>query len=253
MGGVLFIALFLEKDWTLAAVVGILSPLALVYLTIIISSSVTISDTEITSKHIFSEKTLDWREIQQVFGSEAGIKLKNFNGDVTVSISSHIPGYEEIIERVGEKRPDLFTLPEFNVMKRSQAVALLPVFVILAVLGLSGYLTLQDDSPWILYFMFAVVIVSFGVAYLVSPKSVALEGNTLLIQYPFKETVWRADEIEAVQLKYHNTRHGKSFFVNLFLTSKKSVKISSLGPGVFVMYLVLKEWHKRQTAHKLSV
>jgi hypothetical protein len=256
VGILIFFTIFLGNDLTLAAMIGVPFLFIMLHEILFLSNSVTVSDTEITTKNILSEKTLAWREIQRVIGSTASIKLKNFDGDVAISISPQTPGCEEIIESLGAQRPDLFASPEFNFMERRLTVSMILGLVMLVFLGRSSYLNLQGessyDSPWILYILFAVVIITFVATYLVSPKSIALEGNTLLIQYPFKETAWRANEIEAVQLRYANTRQ-KNFFVNVFLTCKKSVKIPSLGPGVIVTYLVLNGWHKRQTNHNFSV
>lgn len=64
------------------------------------SIAITVSDTEISSQKIWATRSLAWSEIQQVSGSGSAITLKNMDGDVTVTLDSQIPGYEQVIEKV---------------------------------------------------------------------------------------------------------------------------------------------------------
>jgi hypothetical protein len=67
---------------------------------------------------LLGSKTLRWTEIARVSGRGYGIKLHNFDEDVTVAPMYRLPGYEEVIEWIGRKRPDLFGAQEFSEMKR---------------------------------------------------------------------------------------------------------------------------------------
>jgi hypothetical protein len=217
------------------------------------SRAIIVSDTEIASQQFWITRSLGWSEIQQVSGRGSGLKLKNIDSDVTVTLDAQIPGYEEVIEKIGEKRPDLFVSFEFNVMERSLTATVLPVIIVLVVISFSGFIAFQGSDTWIPALFFVVIGIVVASTLLTAPQSVTLEGSTLVIKYLFKETAYRADEIESVNLSFQRTRNGRIYFAQLVLKNKKKVRISSLKPGTAVTYLVLKEWHKRQTAGKLSV
>src|SRR5687767_4963341 len=83
------------------------------------TSRVILSDTGITSQNLFGAKTLSWSEIHSVSGMGNSIKLHNLAGDITVTPSRNLPGYEEIVEEIGLKRPDLFSPQEHDEMWRN--------------------------------------------------------------------------------------------------------------------------------------
>jgi hypothetical protein len=62
------------------------------------TSKVYVSNDEIASKNLFGTNTLKWNEIARVSGSGNTIKLHNADGDITVSPSARLAGYEEIVE-----------------------------------------------------------------------------------------------------------------------------------------------------------
>ena len=93
-----------------------------------------ISDDGISAQTILGEKSLRWGEISRVSGRGNGIKLRNFDGDVTVDPSPQLPGYEEVVEWIGIKRPDLFNPLEYSEMKRSvSGLVLFAVFIVFLV------------------------------------------------------------------------------------------------------------------------
>lgn len=86
-----------------------------------------------------------------------------------------------------------------------------------------------------------------------APQYISMEGNTLMIKYLLKETSYHADEIASVDLNYQRTRNGRIYFTKLTLKNKKNLTITGMKVGASVTYLVLKEWHKRQTDARFSV
>jgi hypothetical protein len=92
-----------------------------------------------------------------------------------------------------------------------------------------------------------IAAIFFGVAFS-SPQSVTIDGRSLFIKYLFSEKTLPANEIASVGLSFTQTRNGKNYFVALNLMDKKIVRISGLNPSLPVVYLVLKNWHRKNSA-----
>ena len=216
------------------------------------SAKVTLTDDDITAQNIFGSRTLRWTEIDRVSGRGYEIKLHDHDGDVTVHPSSGLSGYEQIIDFIGAKRPDLFSPQEFGEMRRGFLPFVMMAFVILLILGgmvavffailnSSSDVSLPSLMPLAIFFFIAVMI---GGMALSIPRMVALEGNTLNLKYLFSEKSLRADEIKFIQLGYTQSRNGKHYYVALHQTSGKQIRLSGLGISMPIAYLVLKNWHQ---------
>ncbi len=216
------------------------------------SAKVTLTDDDITAQNIFGSRTLRWTEINRVSGRGYEIKLHNYDGDVTVHPSSGLPGYEQIIDFIGAKRPDLFSPQEFGEMRRGFFPFVMMAVVILLILGsmLMVFFSVLNSSSEVntaslmplAFFMFIVVMIG-GMALSI-PRMVSLEGNTLNLKYLFSEKSLRADEIKFIQLGYTQSRNGKHYYVALHQTSGKQIRLSGLGISMPIAYLVLKNWHQ---------
>jgi hypothetical protein len=219
-----------------------------------------ISDDGISAQTIFGGKSLRWGEISRVSGRGYRIKLHNFDGDVTVTPSAQLPGYEEVVEWIGIKRPDLFNPLEYGEMKRSMSGLVLLVIFMLVLLGAGvalGLLYFSEPGTPVaaftpLLFIAVVFIVFLGIT-LFQPQSLTLEGKSLRVKYLFNERTLLADEIASIDLRYSQSRNGKSYFVQLSQTNKKTVRISGLSPSLPIVYLVLKNWHGKNSAIGLTI
>jgi hypothetical protein len=213
-----------------------------------------VSEEEITTRTLFGSKTLRWTEISRVSGRGYGIKLHNFDEDVTVSPSPRVPGYEEVIEWIGRKRPDLFGAQEFSEMKRGFSQLFGSVIAIMAVLGVMGvFLWVSEpgslastDTLFPLIFLVVIIFATAG-SLLFSPQSLTLEGGTLRVKYLLNEKTLLANEIASIHYTYTQTRNGKRYFIALNLADRKTIRISGLNVSLPVAYLVLKNWHARNT------
>jgi hypothetical protein len=213
-----------------------------------------VSEEEITTRTLLGSKTLRWTEIARVSGRGYGIKLHNFDEDVTVAPSSRLPGYEEVIEWIGRKRPDLFGSQEFSEMKRGFSQLFGSLIAMMAALGVMGtFLWISEpgsltstDTLFPLIFL-AVIIFSVAGSLLSSPQSLMLEGGTLRLKYLLSEKTLRANEIASIHYTYTQTRNGKRYFIALNLADKKTIRISGLSIGLPSAYLALKNWHVRNT------
>ena len=211
-----------------------------------------VSEDEISSQNIFGLKTLRWSEINRVSGRGNAIKLHNADGDVTVSLSPRLPGYEEVIEVIGKKRVDLFNAQDYSVMTRGLGGLLSTILAVLflcgAVLGLGAII--YESSASIteiiipLLIVGVMILVGFGMT-LSRPTSLTLNGNSLKIKYLFGQKNLSADEIQNVNFAYRQTRNGKIYFIALYLGGSKSVRISGIGPSLPIVYLVLKNWQQQ--------
>jgi hypothetical protein len=218
-----------------------------------------ISDSEISTQTIFGTKSLSWGEINRVSGKGSAIKLHNLDGDVTIAPSPQLPGYDEIINQIGAKRPDLFDPQAYREMKKGWFILfpliLLAVFFVAGLLVYGVLIFNNSETPigvlTPLIFIVVIALVFFGVV-LSSPQSVTLDGKSMLVKYFFSEKTLLASEILSIELRFTQTRNGKNYFVLLTLTNKKSLRISGLNIGLPTMYLVLKNWHKKYSGIGLT-
>lgn len=233
-----------------AAFLGAILLFGLYFLT----SATVVSDTEIASRRLWGTHALRWTEIHEVSGSRSGIKLKNFDGDVTVLLNSQLPGYEQVIEELARKRADLFASPEFSVLETSRLLNFLQILFALAFLGFAGWIFIQNESGiWLPALMFAAMALFVLWSGLSTVQSVTMEGSTIVLRYLNKEVTYRADEIQAVTLDFQRTRNGRIYFVRLALKNGRSVRLTNLQVGAAFAYLVIREWHRKQAGKDYSV
>lgn len=250
MGGILFTTS--GEDSIIVLPVALFSLFIFGLIFVANSAKVTITDEDITAQNIFGSRTLRWSEIHRVSGRGYEIKLHNYDGDVTVHPSSGLPGYEQIVDIIGAKRPDLFSPQEFNEFRRGLLPFVMMALVVLLILGgmvgvLFGILNSSPDTPIaslmpLAIFLFIAVMIG-GMALSI-PRMVSLEGNSLYLKYLFSEKTIRADEIKYVQLWYTQSRNGKHYYVAVQLTNGKQIRLSGLGVSMPIAYLVLKNWHQ---------
>jgi len=208
-----------------------------------------ISDDEISTQTVLGTKSLAWSEINRVSGRGNGIKLHNLDGDTTVAPNQQLPDYEEIVEWIGIKRPDLFNAQEHSEMTKNWVNGILLPILGLLVIGFGAFFMLQlntndDFLPFLIFFIIGIVIL---VTSFSSPQSLTIDGNSLLFKYLFNQKTLLVDEIQSIELKHQSTRYGKVYFIMLNLTSKKSVRVSGLSPSLPIVYLTLKNWHRKNT------
>ncbi len=222
-----------------------------------VSSKVILTDDEITTQSLFGSKSMRWSDIGRVSGRGFNIKLHDYNEDMTVTPSPGLPGYEEIIDILGSKRPDLFSSQEYGEMRRGLGPLALLMSVLLLLLGisLSFFLSIMDTSeaPFagLIALLAFVLFAAFAAAMVFSiPNSLTLERNSLILKYVFSEKTLLADEIASVRLSFTQSRNGKQYFIALMLTNRKSIRISGLGISLPIAYLVLKNWHAQNSSDK---
>jgi hypothetical protein len=231
-------------DLTTMLLLGCFSLVVFPMLFLPMLSKAIVSDDEITAQNLFIPKTVRWTEIRNVSGSGKGIKLHS--EDATVSINTQLPGYEEIIETIGEKRPDLFSTQEFGTIRRGVlsylgtflgTIAFVAVIILYISTGSSDFVTLLIILGFLGFFLWS---------FFTEPQVFTFENNNLLIKYLFSEKKIAANEITGIFFTYtHSRRGGKSYYVAINLKEEKQIRVSGLGVSLPVAYLVLKTWHKK--------
>ena len=237
----------------------LLIPFGLIFLLILVisvfsaTSKTILSDAEISSWNLLGTKTLLWSEIHSVSGMGTGIKLHNLASDITVAPSSNLPGYEEIVEEIGRRRPDLFNPQETDEITRNWFIRLIFPLIALIFMGLGVFLFLQQSEDGIIFLAFFFVIAAvFLLSAFAWPQSITIDGRSLLLKYVFNQRTLPADEIRSIQLLYHRTRNGKRYFIQLDLVNGKAIKVSGVNPSLPIVYLTLKQWHKKSAQGALQ-
>ncbi len=137
-------------------------------------------------------------------------------------------------------------------MSRSWAgTLLLPVFGLLFV-GVGLFLFTQNDElffPLLIFFIMGLVFI--GTPFF-SAQAVSIQGSSIVIGYLFNQKTLSADEIASIDLRFTQTRNGKNYFIAINLVNRKTIRISGLSPSLPVVYLVLKNWHKKNSTSGLT-
>lgn len=215
------------------------------------ASKTIVSDDEIAVQGLLGTKSINWANVGRVSGWGYAMKLHSRDDDVTLSISPRLPGYQEVIEFVGSKRPDLFSVQEYGSMKRgiTQYLAVLlgllmmggvAVVYIVAIMSNEQTITSSSFMPLLIIAVFALIMI---VTTLSGPHSINLEGNSVNLKYLFSEKSFQSNEIANIQLSFTQSRNGRHYFIALNLLSRKTIRISGLGMSLPIAYLVLKNWH----------
>lgn len=223
-----------------AGVIGLLILISIFSLT----RSTTISSDGISTRSLLGERILNWSEIDSVSGSGNKIKLHNRDGDVTVAPSPFLPGYPEVIEIIGAKRPDLFNPAKFGAMSRNWLNSLLFLATGAIVIGVGIYLYFESNEPVMPILFLALVGLSFIVSIFMSVLSLKLEGSLLTIRYLLSKTSLKVDDIHSIGLNVTRTRTGKSYHILMFTKNNRTIRFSGIRPSLPVVYLVLKTWHQ---------
>ena len=246
--------MILGSDYSLYALLGF----AFIGLIMVISiysltRSTTVSNDGISVRSLLGERSLSWSEINSVSGHGNAIRLHNRDGDVTVAPSPQLPGYAEVIEMIGAKRPDLFNPANYNAMSRNWLSSLWFLVMGMFLVGIGIFLYLDAGQ---IYFdlgelesmmpviFLAVVVVAFVAAIFMSVLSLRLDGASLTIRYLLSQKVLKPEEVRTVGLDIRQTRSGKSYAIFMFTNRNRTIRFSGIGPSLPIVYLVLKNWQQ---------
>lgn len=211
-----------------------------------LTRSTTISNESISTRSLLGERTLNWTEIDSVSGGGNAIKLHNRDGDVTIAPSPHLPGYTEVIELIGAKRPDLFSPSKYSEMSRNWLSSLLFLALGAVFLGVGVYLYFTSDDTmmpilFLAFFGFILILSIFT-----SILALQFDGTTLTMRYLLSKTELQPSDIFSIGLSVTQTRSGKSYSIIMHTIDKRMFRFSGMAPGLPITYLVLKNWRAGQ-------
>lgn len=248
--GILAIGLLttmIETKSTIMIPFGFLFAFVFLFAIYSVTSKTIIADAEISTQTLLGTKSLAWNEIGSVSGSGYAIKLHDNFGNVTIAPNQQLPGYEEVINWIGAKRPDLFNSQEYSEMSRSWlSTIFFPVFGLFFV-GFGVFLYTQSGTFFPIIMLGIIGAIFIGMTF-TSAQAVAIQGNSLVIGYLFSERTLLANEVASIALRFTQTRNGKNYFVAINLTNRKIIRVSGLSTSLPIVYLVLKNWHKKNTS-----
>ena len=255
MFAVLFIGIFFASGDADFSNLVVMIPFALVFGFLFIfvvftaTAQTIISNDEISTKNLLGTKSLTWSEINRVSGRGYRIKLHNSDGDVTISPSPQLSGYPEVVEWIGLKRPDLFNPQEYSEMAKSWLNTILMPVMGLLIIGIGFFAYTQASDILFPFLIFGIIGLIFIGTPLVSAQAVAIQGSSIVIGYLFNQKTLPADEIASIDLRFTQTRNGKNYFIAIHLVNRKTIRVSGLSPNLPVVYLVLKNWHKKNASN----
>ena len=247
----LVFAMASESDkWFIMIPFALLFGMAFIFVLLSATSQTTISDDEISTRNLLGTKSLRWSEISRVSGRGYALKLHNSDEDTVVSPAPRLPKYEEVIEWIGIKRPDLFNPMEYSEMTKSWwNTLLLPVIGVL-IIGSGFFAYTQASETFFPFLIFVVMGLIFIGISLAAPQAISIQGNSIAISYLFSQKTLLADEVASINLRYTQTRNGKQYFVAVNQVNRNTIRISGLKPNLPVVYLVLKNWHKNNISNR---
>lgn len=211
-----------------------------------LTRSTTISSHAISTRSLLGDRTLNWSEIDSVSGRGSAIKLHNRDGDVTVAPSPHLPGYPDVIEMIGAKRPDLFHPAKYDAMTRNWLNSLFFLVMGTALIGVGIFLYLESNGTLMPVLFLAFVALGFIASIFMSVLSLKLDGSLLTVRYLLGKTLLNANDIHSIGLGATQTRTGKNYHIMLFTNHNRIIRFSGIGPSLPVVYLILKIWHQGQ-------
>ena len=209
-----------------------------------LTRSTTISNDGISARSLLGESILNWREIDSVSGRGNAIKLHNRDGDVTVAPSPHLPGYPEVIEMIGAKRPDLFNPANYGAMSRNWLNSLLFLVGGVLIIGIGIYLYFESNETVMPILFLVVVGLGFIASIFMSVLSLKFEDSLLTIRHLLSKSSLKPEDIHSIGLNVTQTRSGKSYHIVMFTKNNRTIRFSGIGPSLPVVYLVLKNWHQ---------
>jgi hypothetical protein len=223
--------------------------LPFIWLIILISTysltrSTTVSNDVISTRSLFGERTLHWSEIDSVSGRGNIINLHNRDRDVTIAPSPHLPGFPDVIDMIGAKRPDLFHPAKYGSMSRNWLSSLLILIIGLSLIGVGIYLYLESNETVMPVLFLVFVVLGFIVAVFMSVLSLRLDGSVLTVRYLLSTTSLNSSDVHSIGLGVTQTRTGKNYHIMIFTNHNRMIRFSGIGPSLPIVYLVLKTWHQ---------
>jgi len=216
--------------------------------------NVRISDSGITKKTLLGKRSLQWFEIGHVSSQGLSLKLHGHDDNTSLSINPRMDGSTEILDLIFSKRSDLFDDYMNKPLLRSYRnnIGSFLIGLVLVMLALLLYFIKDYVFTAGLLGLFFWLQALFS--WYLSPRSITLEGNKLVVHHVNKSVSILADDIVSVQTG--KTQQGQITSVYLVFPNGRLMEISGYKQSPFIIYPVLKKWHetyaKEQPSHLLN-
>lgn len=210
------------------------------------TTSVTISNEEISARTLTGSNALRWSEIDSVTSTISSFKLVNMDGDISVRVNSRLDGYTEIFGLLYQKRADLFDANKFKLFSKNIATQVigLVVYGLLFVVGVLRYVFGRDWTSIGMIVVFGSSVFYLLKNLLITPKGITLEPNTLTLQYFRKISSYSRDDIGSIMF-------GRSG-VLIILKNNLHMVLPNFSASPILIYFVLKRWFENSIVKSAS-
>ncbi|HMB22432.1 MAG: hypothetical protein ACM33V_09040 [Chloroflexota bacterium] len=172
--------------------------------------------------------------------------MHNRDEDVTLTLDSQLDDYNEVLDLVFSRRPDLFDAGENNVLSGNwlrNVVLLVAGLVVITISIILVFLLEGFDKIFSLpLFMLGIYIVW---SWFSAPRRLTLDGKNLIVGYLLEEASYSVDEIRSIS--YKRKRKPKSGYINYIQINLKAgddIQFSLFEHGNAFAYQVLKRWYE---------
>ena len=212
-----------------------------------LTTSVTISNEDVSARTLTGSRTLRWSEIGVIKSTSSFFKLINVDGDTSIRINSRLDGYAQIFGLIYQKRGDLFDVNKTNSFSKKvikHIVALL--FSALMVIFFVLLFIFSKD------FKFVGLSIVFGLSVfyelnglLFTPESITIEENAVTLKYFNKTNSCSRDDIALIAFDGSH--------VSIIKKDNSHITVSDFPASPFVIYFVLKRWFEKPTTMQASL
>ena len=169
--------------------------------------------------------------------------LTNRDGDITLRVNSRLDGYAHIFDLLYQRRSDLFEFSRQSPFSRGVLNSIvIPIIysffliIFIAILVFSLF-DKENGAGQIYYIVLGVSMISAMISWSRSPRSLAIDSNSLTVKYFRKIDMYSKDDIASI-----------SFWkgiVTIILKDERTVRLSAswFAQSPFVIYYVLKCWY----------
>lgn len=210
---------------------------------IYITTSVTISNEDVSGRTLTGVRILKWSEIGAIKSTNSSFKMINVDGDISIRVNSRLDGYMEIFRLLYQKRADLFEYDKHNPFSRSVSsnIATVTIQLFLLIVSIANLVLLilnMGNS----YFHILFIFVGVGSIYTLinwffSPQSITMHPNSLTVKYFHKTNLYSKDDIVSIYF-------GRALaIVNLKSNKRVTFSLSGFAQSPTVIYYVLQTWH----------
>lgn len=240
---------YFARDVVILTVLGVTVGIGILLLLLYRTLSIRISDRGITQKTLLTTKSLAWADIRQISAQGSSLRLRGEH--VNISISPRLYGAMEITQWLQTKRPGLFRIKHVARLEQNNTrmIPMLSVGILLVLLSLLLYV-FKDYLfiPGLLGLFFGAQAV---VSWYLSPRSLAVDNNCLIVRYHNRSVSYSADDIAGIRAWM--TEQGQYRSVVIAFRDHKVLDLSVFQQTPFITFPVLSQWHEQNVTKPAAI